>query len=447
MAEALSPSDASSLQAERGPVNMAVGGLLVFEPGDGTTYDAVAERLAARLHLVPRYRQKLDAPPLGIANPVWIDDEGFDLHWHMRRATVSSRADLAAYAAREMSRRLDRSRPLWELHVIEGLDDGGRAVWVKMHHALVDGMAAIGIGMILLDPTPEPMELPGPEEAWSPRKHDRRDQIVRMAKGPFARAQRLVVDSTLRALETSPRKAAEDARRATELLSELARQRPQAPMTLLNAPISPNRRYAMRRTPLAPLKATGKALGGSVNDTLLAVVAGALREFTGPEDLVALVPVSVRKEGQEGGNAISIVFADLPVSEADPAERIRRISVQMREVRASAAVRAGALMVGAAGAMPPIVSTMVTRAMGNVRANNLVVSNVPGPQQAFFMNGTKLCEVYPAVPLNPANQGLTVGILSYDGEVHFGLLGDAKLDVEALGDAVDAALAELAELV
>jgi WS/DGAT/MGAT family acyltransferase len=443
VAEALSPSDASSLQAERGPVNMAVGGLMVFEPGDGTDYAAVAARIEARLHLVPRYRQKLDAPPLGLANPVWVDDDGFDLHWHLRRATVSGRADLAAYAAREMSRRLDRSRPLWELHVVDGLEDGARAVWVKMHHALVDGLAAIGIGMVLLDPTPEPMELPAPEGDWRPQTYGSRDKLVRMAKLPLSRGKRLVVDSTLRALETSPRKAAEDARRATELLTELARQRPQAPMSALNAPISPNRRFAMRQAPLAPIKAAGKALGGTVNDALLAVVAGALREFTGPEDLVALVPVSVRREGQEGGNAISIVFADLPVSEPDAARRVEIVGAQMREIRGSAAVRAGALMVGAAGAMPPIVSTMVTRAMGNVRANNLVVSNVPGPQQPFYMNGTRLREVYPAVPLNPANQGLTVGILSYDGQVHFGLLADAKLDVEALGDAVDAALAEL----
>ena len=446
MAAPLSPADASSLQAERGPVNMAVGGLLVFEPGDGTAFDAVAERVAARLHLIPRYRQKLDPAPLGIANPMWVDDDGFDLHWHMRRASVSTRDELAAYVAREMSRRLDRSRPLWELHVIEGLDDGGRALWTKMHHALVDGVAAVGIGMVLLDPTREPLDIPAPEADWQPRKTDRKRQLTRLARQPIGRAQRLLVDSTLRALDTSPRKAAEDLRRATELMTELARQRPQAPMTRLNETISPNRRYAMRSAPLAELKAAGKAAGGSVNDAILAAVSGALREFVGASDLVALVPVSIRREGEEGGNRISMVFADLPVSVADPAERIARLAAQMRELRESAAVRAGALLVGASGAVPPVVSTVLVRAMGSVRANNLVVSNIPGPQQPFFLNGTRLREVFPAVPLNPANQGLTVGVLSYDGSVDFGLLSDARLDVGALAGSLDASLAELLAL-
>jgi diacylglycerol O-acyltransferase len=446
MAEPLSPSDASSLQAERGPVNMAVGGLMVFAPGEGTAYDAVAARVESRLHLIPRYRQKLDHAPLGIAKPAWVDDTGFDLHWHLRHATVGGREDLAAYVAREMSRRLDRSRPLWELHVIDGLEDGGRAVWTKMHHALVDGLAAVGIGMVLLDPTPEPLDLPAPEGEWEPQATDRRRQLTRLARQPLERAQRLVVDSTMRALETSPRRAAEDLRKATELVTELARQRPQAPMSPLNATITPNRRYAMRRASLADVKAAGKAGGGSINDAILAAVAGALREFAGPQDLVALVPVSIRREGEEGGNRISMVFVDLPVSEPDPGERIRRLSAQMRELRESAAIRAGALLVGATGAVPPVVSTVLVRAMGNVRANNLVVSNVPGPQQPFYLNGTRLCEVFPAVPLNPANQGLTIGILSYDGSVDFGVLTDAKLDAEAFGAALDAALGEVLQL-
>jgi diacylglycerol O-acyltransferase / wax synthase len=442
--EPLSPSDASSLQAERGPVNMAVGGLLVFEAGPGTRYEAVAERLEARLHLVPRYRQRLDQPPLGISNPVWVDDDAFDLHWHLRRATVRGRSELPGYVAREMSRRLDRSRPLWELHVVEGLEGGACAIWVKMHHALVDGLAAIGIGMVLLDPAPEGLDISPPGMDWRPRSFDRRSHLTRLARQPLERAQRLVVESTLRALDTSPRRAADDLRKASELVTELARQRPQAPMTPLNHPISPNRRFVMRSVELAAVKAAGRTAGGTVNDVLLAAVAGALRGFLGPEeDLVALVPVSIRRAGEEGGNRISMVFVDLPVTEPDPRERVRRLGAQMRALRESAAVRAGALLVGAAGAVPPVVSAVLVRAMGNVRANNLVVSNIPGPQQPFYLNGTRLREVYPAVPLNPANQGLAIGILSYDGRVEFGLLADAALDVGTLGAALDGALAEL----
>ena len=450
MTDSLSPADRASLQAERGPVNMAVAGVLVFEPG--LTYERVAARVAERLHLVPRYRQKLEEAPLGLAAPVWVDDRGFDLHWHLRRATVGGTAELPAYLAREMSRRLDRSRPLWELHVVEGLDDGRTAVIPKMHHALVDGLAAVGIGMVLLDPTPEPLVLPEPGP-WEPRESDLRRRLTGLAAAPLSRAQRLVVDSTQRALDTSPRKAAEDLRGATELATELTRARPQAPMTPLNRPISPNRRAALRSAPLAPLKAAGKAAGGTVNDALLAAVTGMLHDYLAAagadlrgREPVALVPVSVRREDDpEGGNRISTVFVDLPVGEPDPAARIARIAATMRELKGSAAVRAGALLVGATGQAPPVVSSVLVRAMGSVRAFNLVVSNVPGPQQPFYLDGVRLAEVYPAVPLNPANQGLTVGILSYDGAVHAGLLADAALDpgVDVAADALERALRSL----
>lgn len=452
MSDPLSAADRSSLQAERGPVNMAVAGALVFEGGTATTEEAIAERLAARLHLVPRYRQRLEEAPFGLAGPAWVDDDHFDVHWHLRHAKVSGREGLAAYMAREMSRKLDRSRPLWELHVVEGLEDGHTAVIPKMHHALVDGLAAVGVGMLLLDPTPEPLPIEPPPEDWQPRGVDRRRQLTRLAAMPLLRAQKLMVDSTLRALETTPRRAAEDMRKTVDLAAELARQRPQAPMTPLNEPLTGNRRYAMCALDLAALKAAGKAAGGTVNDAVLAAVTGMLRRYfeaagvsLGGRDPVALVPVSVRREGEEGGNRISTVFVDLPVRETDPAAAMESIAAQMRKLRESAAVRAGALLVGATGQVPPVVASMLVRAMGNVRAFNLVVSNVPGPQMPFYMNGARLLEAYPAVPLNPGNQRLTVGVLSYDGGVHFGLLADAKLDppVEVAADALSAALAEL----
>ena len=457
-AEALSAADRGSLQAERGPVNMAVAGTLVFEGGPGTDYDAVAERIAARLHLVPRYRQRLQDPAFGmLANPVWIDDPEFDLHWHLRRATVGSRAELGEYSAREMSRRLDRTRPLWELHVVHGLEDGHAALVAKMHHALVDGLAAVGIGMVLLDPTPEPMPIAPPEGGWEPRSFDRRRHLARLATSPLQRAQKLLVDSTVRALDTSPRRAAEDVRRATELATELARQRPQAPMTPLNRPISPNRRYAMCSAPLSVIKAAGKAAGGTVNDVILAAVTRMVDGYLtaagtdlGGRDPVALVPVSIRRDDEQdaGGNRISLVFVDLPIAEGGVAARVAAVSEQMQALRQSAAVRAGAILVGATGQVPPLVGTMMVRAMGSVRACNLVVSNVPGPQVPFYMNGSRMLEAYPAVPLNPASQGLSVGVLSYDGSVFFGLLADAKLDppLDVAGGALREALDEVAAL-
>ena len=224
-------------------------------------------------------------------------------------------------------------------------------------------------------------------------------------------------------------------------------------MTPLNRPISPNRRFAIVRADLAELKAAGKAAGGTVNDALLAVVAGMMRSYLAglaiEGDPVALVPVSVRREDERGetGNRISTVFVDLPIHVTDPLERLRVVAATMADLKDSAAVRAGAMIVGATGWAPPAISSVMVRAMGGVRACNLVVSNIPGPQQPFYLAGSRLREIFPVVPLNPPNQGLSVGILSYDGGVFFGLLADAELDppVERAAAMLEAALAELIE--
>jgi diacylglycerol O-acyltransferase / wax synthase len=447
--EPLSAADRASLATERGPVNMAVGAALVFEGGAGLSYEAVRERLSARLHLIPRYRQKLVEAPLGIAGPVWADDEDFDLDWHLDHATLPSPDALPDYVGREMSRKLDRARPLWELHIVDGLADGRVALMPKMHHALVDGVAAIDVSTVILDPSPEPLDIPPPDEPWSPRPYDPGAHIARLAATPFVRAQQLAMDTALRALETSPRSAADDLRKATDLLVELARQRPQAPMTPLNEPLGPNRRYASARADLGAIKAAGKAMGGTVNDVLLAAVAGMLARYLRATESapVALVPVSVRREQERGemGNRISMVFVDLPTDVDDPAERVQRVSAETRALKGSAAVRAGGLIAGATGWVPPAVSSLLARAMGGVRAHNIVVSNVPGPQQPFYLNGSRLLQASPAVPLNPANQRLTVGILSYDGGVSFGLLADRDLapPVGEAAAALDGSLAEL----
>jgi WS/DGAT/MGAT family acyltransferase len=448
MADELSPADRSSLAAEHGPVNMAVGGVLVFESGEGVTHDAIIARLEGRLHLIPRYRQRLQQPtPGGFTNPVWVDDKGFDLNWHVRRSAAE---DVQRFVGAEMSRRLDRSRPLWEMTVVDGFAEGRTALVPKMHHALVDGVAAVDVGTVILDPTPEPMDLT-PDSPWQPKPYDRRRHLARLAAAPMFQAQRLFLQGAERALGADPFRAASDMRKATELLTELARNRPQAPMTFLNRGMGPNRRYAMVRASLADLKAAGKAAGGTINDAILAAVGGMLGRLfdlageTPSRPPVALVPVSVRRPGEEGGNRISTVLVDLPATTSSPAERIAAVNATMSALKDSAAVRAGALLVGASGWAPPLVSSGLARAMGGVRAFNVVVSNIPGPQQPFYLNGSRLLEAYPVVPLNPASQGLTVGVLSYDGGVHFGLLADRDLDppVTAAAEALTGALAEL----
>ncbi len=443
MTDQLSPADRSSLAAERGPINMATGGLLVFDSEPPLTRAMVATRIGERVHLVPRLRERLEEPPLGIANPIWTDDTGFDLDWHVRQSSLPAPggdAEIGRLVGREFSHRLDRSRPLWEATLIEGLDGGRRGLLMKVHHALVDGMAAIGMAALVLDPTEEPLEIPPPQREWSPQKYDLRRHVARLATRPLARAPKLMVDGMLRALDPDPRRAATEFRRATEVALELARARPQAPMTPLNRPISPNRRSAVAQIDLETIKEVGRRSGGTVNDVVLAIVAGMLGRYlaaageeafpSGGRPPVALVPVSVRGDSDAGelGNRISTVFVDLPVHERELEARIGAISDQTHELRASAAVQAGSLMVGASGWAPPLVSGILARAMGQVRAFNLVVSNIPGPQQPFYLNGVRMREVYPVVPLNPSNQGLSVGVVSYNGRVCFGLLGDRDLD-------------------
>jgi WS/DGAT/MGAT family acyltransferase len=394
-----------------------------------------------------------------LATPTWVDDAGFDLEWHVRQASLpapGAEAELGALVGREFSHRLDRSRPLWEATLIEGLEGGRKGLLMKVHHALVDGMAAIGMAALVLDPSETPLDIPPPDEEWEPRRYDLRDRVTRIASRPLALAPKLMVDGLQRTLNPDPRRVAGDMRRASEVALELAKTRPQAPMTPLNHSISPNRRYAVAHTDLATVKAVGKRAGGTVNDAILAVVAGMLgrylhaaadAEAADTRSPVALVPVSVRESGEAGelGNRISTVFVDLPVDEPDLLQRVALIAAQTRSLKDSAAVRAGALMVGAAGWAPPLVSGMLARAMGSVRAFNLVVSNIPGPQQPFYLSGVRMREVYPVVPLNPTNQGITVGIVSYDGQVCFGLLADRDLDppLSTAAAGLNAALEEL----
>jgi diacylglycerol O-acyltransferase / wax synthase len=448
MAEDLSPADRSSLAAEQGPVNMAVGGVLIFASEIG--HERLMERIGSRLHLVPRYRQRLQHAASGITNPVWVDDDHFDLRRHVRVTRLSapgSDAQLAELVGTEMSGRLDRARPLWEMTLVEGLEGGRNALLAKMHHALVDGLAAIDIGTVILDPTPEPLDLGGGRDdvEWAPQPYDRRRHLARMMAMPALRAQRVLLDAAQRALTTDPWRAAEDVRRATELMTQLARTRPAAPMTPLNRGIGPNRSYALRRASLQALKDVAKPHGATVNDAILAAVAGMLRVVAPGVDPVALVPVSVRREGEEGGNRFSTVLVDLPAHEQDAVARMRLVHEQMAKLKDSAAVRAGALLVGASGWAPPLVSGTLARAMSGMRAFNLVVSNLPGPQQPFYLSGVRLERVHPIVPLNPASQGLTVGVLSYDGSVCFGLLADRGLQppLEEVAQALSEALDEL----
>src|SRR4051794_11529622 len=418
---------------------MHVGGVLVFD-GE-VTREEIARRLRERIHLIPRYAMRLDEAPLGIANPVWVEDEHFDPDRHVRRVALprpGGREQLEELVGDLMSDRLDRSRALWQIHVVEGLAGGRTALVARMHHALVDGIAAGDVSTGVLDPTPEPLDVGPP--ARNTRESGRVESLARMTAARLHMPRKLARDMAARALALEPRAAARQVRSAAGVVGELARIRPSAPETRLNAAIGPDRLFAMGRASLDDVKAVRRATGATVNDVLLTAVALMLSEFLDdpPDAVVALVPVSVRTEDErdELGTRISTVFVALPLR-GEPLERLERVSAAMTEVKGSAQVRAGALIVGATGLAPPLVSSLAVRAMSGPRMFNLVVSNVPGPQETFYVAGVALRGVYPAVPLNPRNQALTVGILSYDGGVHFGLLADR----DAIPDVGDAAAA------
>ena len=440
MSEPLSPADLSAVQAERGPVHMHVGGICVFE--GQVSPEAVVRRLRERLHLVPRYTMRLEGAPLGLANPVWVEDESFDAERHVRRVALPAPggdAELCELAGQILSERLDRDRPLWQLSVVEGLEGGGSAIVAKMHHALVDGLAAVDVSTVILDPTPEGLDIPPPEprEPSERRSALRLDGLARIAAAQLDLPRKLAREAADRTVD--PRTYASQARSAVGVVSELARVRPQAPDTRLNAEIGRERRLALARCTLEDVKTVRHAAGATVNDVLLAAVSLMLSDFLGPDApdrAVALVPVSVRTDEDRGelGNRISTVFVDLPLT-GEPLDRVRAINEVTTAAKGSAQVRAGALIVGATGLAPPIVSSLAVRAMSGPRLFNLVVSNVPGPQQTFYLDGVPLREVFPAVPLNPRNQALSIGIVSYDGTVGFGLLADR----DALPDVGEAA--------
>ena len=464
---------------------MHVGGVLIL--GGRVPEATVVRRIEDRIHLIPHYRMRLvESAPGGLINPVWEDDSDFDVARHVQTVPWSEPAgdaELCRIVGEAMSTRLDRAHPLWEVIVVDSPTQGRTALVVKMHHALVDGIAAIGVGTIIFDPTPEPLDLPPPTGAPEQRQRiwleeltrlmpqlrgERRLELIepmirrvpadlvpdrralqRVATAQLDVPRRFARSAVERARSLDPRQAHRRMAEGVQLIRDLARVRPAAPATKLNQEIGRNRLFALGRAELQDVKRVRAATGATVNDVLLAAVALMLSEYLrddAPERVVALVPVSVRTESDSGelGNRISTVFVDLPMR-GEPLDRLASISAAMQEVKASAQVRAGALIVGAAGLAPPIVSALAARAMSAPRVFNLVVSNVPGPQQTFYLDGVPLREVYPAVPLNPRNQALSIGILSYDGGVYFGLLADrgALPDVADAADALETGMARL----
>lgn len=451
--ERLSASDMSSLLAERGPIHVNVGAALILE-GDPPTLDELLEHVESRLALVPRFRQRVQATPLQITNPVWADDPGFDLEWHVRHVALprpGSTDQLRELVGRVMSTPLDLERPLWQLYLVEGLEGGRHAYISKTHHALVDGVSAVDVGTIMLDPNPEGTEMPIPEERWDPDVPSPELLFVRAATDRISTPMRAARKAALGAL-SMPRETAGRVMRTAESFAGLAAGGPTAPRTFLNEEIGRDRRVAFVRTELDALKQARGETGSTVNDVILAVATGGLRRLferrgeAVPDQLVALVPMSIRRSDEhlELGNRIATLMVALPLSEPNPAERLRLVHAETTRVKESEQARAASLVIEATGWTPPTINRVLADVISRQLNWNLVVSNVPGPQMPFYLLGRRMVEVYPVVPLSPQQHALSIGVVSYDGGVFFGITADRNLfaDIDEVAADLEAALAE-----
>jgi diacylglycerol O-acyltransferase / wax synthase len=443
----------SSLLAERGPIHVNVGATLVLE-GDPPSFDELLEHVQSRLALVPRFRQRIQATPLQLTNPVWVDDPGFDLRWHVRHTALprpGSRAQLRELVGRVMSAPLDLERPLWQLYLVENLEGGCHAYISKTHHALVDGVSAVDVGTIMLDPNPEGTEMAVPEERWDPDVPSPELLFVRAATDRIRTPLRTARKAALSAL-TMPRETAGRVVSTAESFAGLAAGGPAAPRTFLNREIGRDRRVAFAQTELDVLKCVRGETAATVNDVILSIVTGGLRrlfERRGepvPERLVALVPMSIRRSDEqlELGNRIATLMVSLPLAETEPAERLRQVHEETTRVKESEQARAASLVIEATGWTPPTINRVLADVLARPLAWNLVVSNVPGPQMPFYLLGRRMLEVYPVVPLSPQNHALSIGVVSYDGGVYFGITADRDLfaDIDAVAGDLEAALAE-----
>jgi WS/DGAT/MGAT family acyltransferase len=443
----------SSLLAERGPIHVNVGAALILE-GDPPTLDELLEHVESRLALVPRFRQRVQATPLQITNPVWVDDPGFDLEWHVRHVALprpGSTDQLRELVGRVMSTPLDLERPLWQLYLVEGLEGGHHAYISKTHHALVDGVSAVDVGTIMLDPNPEGTEMPIPEERWDPDVPSPELLFVRAATDRISTPMRAARKAALGAL-SMPRETAGRVMRTAESFAGLAAGGPTAPRTFLNEEIGRDRRVAFVRTELDALKQARGETGSTVNDVILAVATGGLRRLferrgeAVPDQLVALVPMSIRRSDEhlELGNRIATLMVALPLSEPDPAERLRLVHAETTRVKESEQARAASLVIEATGWTPPTINRVLADVISRQLNWNLVVSNVPGPQMPFYLLGRRMVEVYPVVPLSPQQHALSIGVVSYDGGVFFGITADRNLfaDIDEVAADLEAALAE-----
>lgn len=459
MPDRLTPLDVSFLSMEDATTPMHVGTVAVFEGAGALDQDRLTEVIGARTAAAPRYRQRVRWLPVPVANPVWVDDPAFDLTHHVRRTVLprpGTDAQLRELVARQMSRPLDRDRPLWEVHLVDGLGGDRFALATLTHQAMVDGVGGVEVGELILDTDPNAETPPAPP--WTPRPEPSRSELVGEAVAETVRRPSVAVEGVLGALGDVRSLAERGLSVAGGLLSVAATAVRPAPDSPLGGQGGGGRRYATAVTELEDYRRIRKSQerrqDTTVNDVVLAVVAGALREWLlmrgeplPPHRTVrALVPVSVRDQPGDRGNHVSAYLVDLPVGEASPVMRLHQVSYAMRAHKESGQAVGARTIVTLAGFAPTTLHSLASRAANGLsrRLFNLVVANVPGPQAPLYAAGSQLGEVYPVVPL-AKGQAVTVGLTSYHGSVYFGLNADRDLlpEVDLFAEAIVDALGEL----
>ncbi|MEX2107997.1 MAG: wax ester/triacylglycerol synthase family O-acyltransferase [Solirubrobacterales bacterium] len=452
--ERLTAVDASFLSNETSSSHMHIGGLLIFE-GPPPRYVDLVEHVRGRLAQVPRFRQRLVVPPLEAGRPLWADDVNFNLTYHIRHTALpepGGEEELRRLTGRVFSQQLDRSKPLWEMWLVQGLERDRFAILTKTHHAAVDGISGVDIGTVLFDlePVPEPTPV---DDNWVPQPFPSTSQLIARGASDAAAAPLKLAEQAIEAArhpETAARRVAEALEGVGEIVGALANPAPTVP---LNQPIGPHRRFVFARSELATFKRIKDTLGGTVNDVVLTVVTGALRNWlqergvrTEGLELRALVPVSIRGENERGelGNKLAVMRGPLPVYLEDPVRRLRVVSEQMEGLKRSKQALGAEVISRFNDFAPPTLLAQASRLNFSTRLFNLIVTNVPGPQLPLYVLGRELQEAFPVAFL-PENHALAVAIMSYNGKVGFGLLADydSMDDVEAIAGGIDEALAEL----
>ncbi len=453
----LTALDSSFLHLERPAAHMHVAGCMVFL-GQPPTYDQMVAEILARLHLVPRYRQRLAFVPLNQGRPVWVDDPHFNVRFHVRHTALphpGGDAQLRRLAGRVFSQALDRSRPLWELWLVEGLSGDRFAVLSKTHHALVDGISGVDIVSVMFDSSPDPMPVSAPEQEWIARPLPSSAQLLADALLERATVPAEIVRGA-RAVLRGPKQVATRLGRALGGVGAMARAGlAVAPSSPFNVRIGPHRRFTWVRADLGQFKAIKNSLGGTVNDVVLAAVAGTLGRYLrlhgeSTDELVlrAMVPVSIRADVERGalGNRVAAMWAPLPVGITDPIQRLLEISEQMAGLKESGQAVGAQVVAQLSGFAPPTIMAQAARLQARQRLFNVVVTNVPGPQFPLYLLGRQMEAAYPMVPL-AENQALGIAIMSYNGQLNFGLNADydAVGDLEVLADELRASIDELAQ--